>query len=128
MGLSNVQTVLSGMSNAEQILDNAATFQKPDPLSEQEEATLQKAISAFIDDLGVPCSACRYCCDTCPAELDIPLLIRGYNEKRIGGSTWKVDGLESTKGAQSCLQCGECRAHCPQKIDIPAIMQELSKA
>lgn len=35
-GLPNVQTVLSGMSTIEQVLDNARTFEKFDPLSETE--------------------------------------------------------------------------------------------
>ena len=127
MGLPNVFTVLSGMSSVEQVQDNAKTFTVHDPLSSSEKAVLDEATAIFLKDLGVPCSACRYCCDTCPAGLDIPLLIRGYNERSISGEVWKVPQLSITKSASECLQCGTCRSHCPQKIDIPAIMSKISE-
>lgn len=128
MGLSNVHTVLSGMSSVEQVQDNVYTFSEYDPLSATEQKALDEAIAVLMRKAGVPCSGCRYCCATCPADLDIPLLIKGYNEMKISnGSLWKVEGLRSAKKATECLQCGECAAHCPQKIDIPSIMQEIAQ-
>ena len=127
MGLPNVRTVLSGMSTVEQVRENAETFAAPDPLTAREAETLERAAAVFLKDLGVPCSACRYCCATCPAELDIPLLLRGYNERRVSGESWRVAALDTARGAENCLQCGVCRSHCPQKIDIPAVMKELAQ-
>lgn len=124
MGLKNVQTILSGMSDIDQLNDNCATFAKCEPLNEKERAALKEASEVFLKDLGVPCSACRYCCETCPAGLDIPLLIQGYNEHRISGETWKIAELERTKGPGECLGCKRCLSHCPQKINIPEIMKE----
>ncbi|WP_125143432.1 aldo/keto reductase [Clostridium transplantifaecale] len=124
MGLQNVQTVLSGMSSAEQLLDNVRTFEKPDPLSPSEQEVLKRAAGVFLKDLGVPCSGCRYCCPVCPAGLDIPLLIKGYNERRISGETWRIASLGRAAGPEHCLGCGACRKHCPQKIDIPGIMKQ----
>ncbi len=124
-GLPNVHTVMSGMTTLEQLNDNLATFDKLDPLCEEEQNVLEKAVAIFKEALGVPCSACRYCCDTCPAGLNIPLLIQGYNEYRVSGEVWRVPGLYKTTPASECLQCGECATRCPQKIDIPAIMREI---
>ncbi len=127
MGLDNVQTVLSGMSTVEQVLDNIKTYDHCDPLDEQEQKALQQAVSIFMKELGVPCSGCRYCCDTCPAELDIPLLIKGYNEHNVSGEMWRVADLDHRKhGPEECLQCGACLKHCPQKIDIPGIMRKFA--
>lgn len=126
MGLPNVQTVLSGMSTVEQLMENIKTFQQPDPLNEQEQQALQQAASVFLRDLGVPCSGCRYCCSTCPAELDIPLLIKGYNEQTVSGELWRVANFPLTKGPENCLNCGACLAHCPQKIKIPDIMNKFA--
>ena len=127
MGLPNVQTVLSGMGSIEMLEDNVATFHEQKALDTREQEVLEQARKAFIDDLGVPCSGCRYCCDDCPEGLDIPLLIRYYNEKSLGGEAWKIPGLENTKSADHCLQCGTCTGHCPQKINIPQIMEKLQK-
>ena len=123
MGLEHVQTVLSGMSSVEQLSENLKTFEKPDPLSPAEQKILEKAAEVFLKDLGVPCSGCRYCCPVCPAGLDIPLLMKGYNESRIIGETWRIAGLSGSKGPEACLGCGACRKHCPQKINIPDIMK-----
>lgn len=123
MGLPHVQMVLSGMSTVEQVLDNAKTFTHPEPLSEPEREVLREASERFLEEMGVPCSACRYCCPACPAGLDIPLLIQGYNERRISGETWRLASLDNTAGPETCLQCGACRKHCPQKIDIPGTMR-----
>lgn len=126
MGLDHVHTVLSGMSTVEQVLDNCTTFENLNPLSKTEQDVLWKAAEEFLKDLGVPCSGCRYCCPVCPAGLDIPLLIKGYNEHRISGQTWRIAGLDHAAGPEQCLKCGTCRKHCPQKIDIPGTMQDFA--
>ncbi len=127
MGLPNVQVVMSGMASTAQVNDNADTFSCLDPLSLAEQAALDEASALFLRTMGVPCSGCRYCCKTCPAGLDIPLLIKGYNEAKLGGGVWKLASLCSAKSPAACLQCGACARHCPQKINIPKIMAELSK-
>lgn len=125
LGLPNVQTVLSGMSDPRQVAENAALFDDPKPLSVREMKALKEASAVFMEEMGVPCSGCRYCCSACPAGLDIPLLIKGYNEQKISGSTWRVGSLSGAKGASECLACGSCLARCPQKINIPEVMEKI---
>ena len=127
MGLPNVHTVLSGMGSVEMAEENGALFHECKPLDAAELQILEQARAAFIHELGVPCSGCRYCCDECPEGLDIPLLIRYFNEKSLGGEAWKIPGLDKAKSADACLQCGACMAHCHQKIKIPEIMAKLQK-
>lgn len=127
MGLPNVQTVLSGMSSLEQLQDNLRTFEYLNPLDLEEQKALEKAAGLFMEDLGVPCSGYRYCCPTCPAGLDIPLLLKGYNEKNISGETWRVAQLGKKKGPEQCIGCKICLKHCPQKINIPEIMERFAK-
>lgn len=125
--LPNVQTVLSGMNSPEQIDDNVNTFSAPNPLTEEELKLLFQAKDAFMAHLGVPCSACRYCCDTCPAGLDIPMLIRAYNELSMGGETWRFAKMQGAKGPEDCLGCGTCLTHCPQRIQIPSVLKKLAE-
>ena len=78
----------------------------------------------------MPCTACRYCCDGCPQEIDIPQMLRVLNELRVVPSTnaiMAVEALPKSRKPQSCLGCGACAAVCPQKIDIPGCMQELTE-
>ncbi len=124
--LPGVQTVLSGMNTLEQIQDNTATFSSPHPLSNEDLRVLFHAKDAFMQHLGVPCSECRYCCASCPAELDIPLLIRAYNELSMGGETWRFAGLMNAKGPENCLHCNTCLTRCPQRIRIPEVLEKLA--
>ena len=125
--LPNVTMILSGMSNLAQMEDNLKTFSAPAPLSAEEQALLQ-AIAEKLKN-AVPCTACRYCCDGCPAKLDIPLLLSIYNDLRCdaGGSviaTMRVEALEHQPA--ECVNCGQCTAACPQNIDVPAALADLA--
>jgi predicted aldo/keto reductase-like oxidoreductase len=124
-----VQVVLSGMSSMNQIRDNLATFSDEEGLNVQDMDTLKKACDMFKRQVQVPCTACRYCCSGCPAEINIPEYLNLYN-------TYKVDGAWALKGADKidsigkpseCVGCGACTGHCPQNIDTPAIMAELAE-
>ena len=125
--LPNVTMILSGMSNLAQMEDNLKTFSAPAPLAADEHQLLQTIAEKLKD--SIPCTACRYCCDGCPAKLDIPLLLSIYNDLRCdaGGSviaTMRVEALEHKPG--SCVNCGQCSAICPQNIDIPAALADLA--
>ena len=127
-GLPNVKMVLSGMSDMAQMEDNVKTFSAENPLSQVERETLAAIAEGMMD--AIPCTACRYCCDGCPQEIDIPQMLRVLNELRVVPSTnaiMAVEALPKSRQPQSCLGCGACAAVCPQKIDIPGCMQELAE-
>ena len=131
-GLDNVLTVLSGMSNMEQLVENINTFEKPDPLDEEEEGIVMAAAEALKNE--VPCTACRYCVDSCPMELDIPDLLFKYNQLRAGSAltiSMQVNAIPEDKRASACIGCGACMEMCPQHIAIPdelaAFSEELAK-
>ena len=123
--LPGVSMVLSGMSNMAQMVDNVATFEAPAPLSEAERAMLFDIAESMKN--SVPCTACRYCCDGCPAGLDIPLLLSAYNEIRFSPTSnvkMRVEAIPEEKQPTSCIGCGACAAVCPQNIDIPGAMTD----
>ena len=107
----------------DQLKENIELFSKNDPTTEYENELLMEAVNSMAD--LVPCTACRYCCDDCPQELDIPKLISLYNE----ASNSPTFALSFTLGAMpedelpgSCIACGNCVQMCPQNIDIPDVM------
>ncbi|MBQ5441847.1 MAG: aldo/keto reductase [Firmicutes bacterium] len=127
--LENVFTVLSGMSDMEQTVDNVATFDHEDPLSEKEEQIIMNAAEAMKSE--VPCTACRYCVDSCPMELDIPDLLFKYNQIRAeSGFTIKMqlDAYPEDKQPSACIGCGACMEMCPQKIQIPDELKAFTEA
>ena len=127
MEVPGVTTVLSGMSNFEQMQDNVKTFSEDKPLTDEEKEMLMEIAESLKQ--GVPCTACRYCCEGCPMELDIPMLLAGYNDMKFQSSltvAMQMDGTPKEKWPLSCIGCGACAAVCPQQIDIPEVMKEFA--
>ena len=130
MGLDNVQVVLSGMSDMEQIKDNVATFAEAKPLTGEERKFVEQIAVDYHTDVSVPCTACRYCTDDCPMSLEIPKLLASYNEYKIGGP-WRLmplNELPEDKRPAACVACGSCTGHCPQNLDVPSYMKEMAEA
>ena len=127
MNLPSVRMVLSGMSAFDQMTDNVATFSGGEAQTPEEAALLMELAEEMKDAL--PCTRCRYCCDGCPMQLDIPMLIHAYNDIRYDGSmtvSMQFDALPSDKLPSACIGCGACAAVCPQGIDIPGALADLT--
>ncbi len=125
--LPQVKVVLSGMSNMAQLEDNVRTFSEGAPLTDAENALLLKIAEGLKDAL--PCTGCRYCCDGCPRQLDIPRLLSYCNDVRFEPSmtaSMQLDSLPPDKQPDACIRCGACVKVCPQKIDIPKALKELA--
>ena len=127
-GLPNCKVILSGMSNMAQMAENIKTFEEEKSLNREETAL----ILAMADTIkgSVPCTSCRYCCDSCPQGLDIPLLLSVYNDLKVQESfnvTMTVEALPEEKRPQACIACGKCMKMCPQNIQIPKHLQEMSE-
>ena len=116
--LDGIITVLSGMSNIEQMADNLSYMKEFKPLTEEEQAVILKAQAALNKDKSIPCTACHYCTDGCPMNIPIPEIFAVMNKN---GS--KEDYLAATEGrgkASDCIECGQCESACPQGIDVIA--------
>jgi uncharacterized protein len=126
--LPNVLTVLSGMTTMEQLKENIELFSKHDPVAEEENAILQQVIATMVN--LVPCTACRYCTEGCPSELDIPKLISMYNESTFENPwilKFTLDAMKEYELPSACISCGACQQLCPQSIDIPEVMNKFDK-
>ena len=121
--LPNVSVVLSGMTTMDQLRENISLFSRHNPLDTAETELLFKAVQGIMN--LVPCTACRYCCDACPKELDIPKLISLYNEtsnEKTGIINFTLNAMKADELPSACLKCGECMKLCPQNIDIPGVL------
>ena len=124
----NIPVILSGMSDYEQLKENIAIFEEEKPLTVKETYALYSIAKELTNT--VPCTACRYCTDHCPMGLDIPEIIRVYNEFLFTGKTYPVINAVNAfgdKGPTACIGCRSCEAVCPQNIKISEIMADFAE-
>jgi len=137
MHLEGVVTVLSGMSNLEQVADNMKIADTLGPLSKDEMNVIAKAMEEMKKVPTIPCTMCKYCVDCCPKKINSPSIIGLVNEfttyqslpntKRMYEMvTGGVFGGEPAKSSD-CIECGECERYCPQGIKIIEAHKEAAK-
>ena len=128
--LPEVKVILSGMSDMKQVKDNIKTFEEAKPLNAEESAALDTIAREMLAKTSLPCTACRYCTSHCPKHLDIPELIKLYNEHRFTGGGFiapmVVSALAEEKRPSACIGCRSCEKVCPQQIKISEMMKDFT--
>lgn len=126
----DVTVVLSGMSTMEQLRANIATYETEKPLNKTETETLLHIANAMTEQTSTPCTLCRYCLPNCPKGLNVPHIVKVYNEYRFNKNgvipPSAVMSLDKANMPTACDGCKSCEAACPQNIKISEIMAELS--
>ena len=126
--IDGVTVTLSGMSSFEQVKDNINTFETDAPLSSEEMNLVLKLAKSMTSN--IPCTACSYCTEYCPQELNIPKLISLYNEHVFTGGGFiapmYVSTLQENKRPSACIGCRSCEAVCPQSIKISEVMSDFN--
>ncbi len=119
----NVITVLSGMSNMEQLEDNVSYMTEFKPLVEEEAMILDQVVEELKKVETIPCTDCKYCVEDCPQNINIPGMLAMYNTYKtyhdINSVKSHYNWLTANSGkASDCIACGLCEGHCPQHISI----------
>lgn len=119
---------LSGMSNIDQLKENIETYKEEKPLSEAERDLLFEIAKEMTKADALPCTYCRYCTTHCPKELNIPEIIRLYNDHKFSGGGFLapmgISAMDEGKRPQDCIGCRACEAVCPQEIKISEMMKD----
>ncbi|MDR2359915.1 MAG: aldo/keto reductase [Oscillospiraceae bacterium] len=142
MSLDGVVTVLSGMSDIEQVDDNTTTADTLGKLSDEEYKVIDAALEELKKIPVIPCTACRYCVDDCPKNINTPGIIGIINEYKkyqniqgakrsygqmTGPSPFMPPNSPAPGKSGDCIECGSCENHCPQNIKIIDTHKEASK-
>ena len=136
-GLPSVDTVLSGMSNIQQLEENVKYANSIVEESEWQTLVTKSDQLKELNDLY--CTSCNYCA-VCPEKINIGRVFQLYLQHKLWGLTEAVrTRRESAKGGpwggpeayglhslpSSCTECGACMVACPQDIDIPAELKRV---
>jgi predicted aldo/keto reductase-like oxidoreductase len=130
--LDGMVTVLSGMSDLEQMQDNIKTFSNFQPLSAGERELISSVQAQLAKVPTIPCTACEYCLSSCPANVAIPGIFEAYNlvaryDRKQSAAfeyMWQTS-MSGKSPASACTQCATCESVCPQNIQI---IEELKRA
>ena len=133
--LYGVITVLSGMSNIEQMKDNLSYMKDFKGLSESEINTIKEAQNIIKSIPLIPCTTCNYCAKVCPMKIGISGSFTSMNiltlykdvEAAKHQESWLVGG-HGLKSAAECIKCGRCETVCPQHIHIREELEKVNKA
>ena len=133
--LEGVITVLSGMSNIEQMKDNLSYMKSFTELTKQQKETLKKAQKELAKIPLIPCTTCNYCAKVCPMNIGISGSFTAMNYLTLYSDLdaakhqegWLVGG-HGMKRADECIKCGKCEEACPQHIKIREHLAEVSEA
>ena len=123
--LPGVAVVLSGMSDEAQVLDNTGYMADFAPLTAQERILIDDIRTLYQAQHKIPCTACSYCTDGCPAGIPIPDIFAQINGSRSKEPV-PADPAIVAKAAD-CLNCGQCQQVCPQHLQIPKLLEEIEK-
>ena len=128
--LPQVSVMLSGMSDLAQVTDNLNTFKDDKPLTDVEMRALLHIADEMTGKTKLPCTACEYCTSHCPKRLDIPELIKLYNEHRFTGGGFiapmALSAYAEEKKPSACIGCKSCEKVCPQGIKISEMMTDFT--
>ncbi len=132
--LENVMMVLSGMSSLEQLEDNLSYMEDFQPLSKDEHAAIEKAVAILNESAMVACTACAYCVEGCPMNIQIPKYFAAYNavkqfgEKVLGNQRMYYNvNAEGNGKASECIACGQCEGICPQHLPIIELLRDVAQ-
>jgi predicted aldo/keto reductase-like oxidoreductase len=134
--IEDVEVVLTGASNLEQLESNIQEFNDANPLNDEEMEIISQVSEIINSNITVDCTKCRYCVDTCSEDIDIAKIFDLYNKHKLletdewtqfGNAYLNYSKLDGVGIASDCIECENCIEECPQQINIPEVLKDVAK-
>ena len=130
--LDGIITVLSGMSNIAQMEDNLSYMRDFKPLNDEEQKIIQQAQRILGPSATIPCTACHYCMEGCPAGIRIPDIFAAMNKEIGNGQTEEAEAayakaVSEGASASACIACGQCENACPQHLTVIEYLRQAAE-
>ncbi|WP_066498136.1 aldo/keto reductase [Abyssisolibacter fermentans] len=129
-----VATVLSGMSNMNQLEENITTFSNAlaGSLTNKELETINKVKKVYKQNIKVNCTQCNYCMP-CPEGVYIRGIFNFYNNAALFNKKQEAIEFYSRmkkmgKDYSRCVGCRKCEKICPQHLPITELLKEAHNA
>jgi predicted aldo/keto reductase-like oxidoreductase len=122
----NIHTAIPSFKNSDQLYE-ALSIMENLALTPQEKADLQ--LNQGNSSTGLFCSQCEKCIPQCPADLDIPTLMRsymyafGYNNPAKARKTLDYINLTNVP----CTNCNSCGVICASGFDIKRKVTDIAR-
>lgn len=128
-----ISTVLSGMNEMKQLVENIFTAEDgfPNSLSKEELELMEEVKRSYKNKIVVDCGTCDYCMP-CPNGVNIPQCFSYLNQAAMLEDASEVYTqyqfmLKEEEKAVNCLGCGICEEICPQKLPVRDIMKRVKE-
>lgn len=127
--LDGLITVLSGMSNLEQMEDNLATMSSFVAFTDDDRLVIDQVMEVLKNIPVIGCTDCKYCLDGCPQQINIPGIFSLANDYKVYGNiTGSRNAYRWVTGrggkASDCIECRACEQTCPQHLEIVDLLKE----
>ncbi|MBE7052237.1 MAG: 4Fe-4S dicluster domain-containing protein [Ruminococcaceae bacterium] len=127
-----VEMVLSGMGNMDMVKDNMQFMNHFSPLSAKEQEAIDEVREVFASQNLIPCTACEYCLEVCPAKIPIPGHFSSLNNHKAfespNAKLYYEMRIKKGGKASDCIKCGKCEKICPQHLKIRSLLEDVANA
>ncbi len=129
MSLPRVLTVLSGMSNMDQVIDNVHTASEFEPLTDEQRGVIVAALKNSKRTKRFPAPAAVTVWTAPPASIYrrflrfITIMPFPRIKTALNGP---MRNCRRQERADRCVECGACMSQCPQSLKVPERMKEIA--
>ncbi|MBR7142771.1 MAG: aldo/keto reductase [Clostridia bacterium] len=123
LGNPHLSCALSGMTDRDIVLKNAAVAADETPMSAEEFQRINEAVAQLEKFKELYCTGCGYC-QPCPQNIRIPDIFQLYTYSHVYGlheyakQAYSNHLQQGGVDPRTCLECGQCEGKCPQKLSI----------